>query len=375
MKKCDICGHINDDTQLFCGQCGNKLTNTPPLNQFSQQPPIQNNSQQNTNYQYNSNPQGTYYQPPNNGYNPQQQYPPIIVEKKKSHGCLVTLAVFGVIFLLIIILGSCGSSTNKTTNSPEKEYVFNKSIIYNENDIKIEIIDSTITLTEINLNLYIENNSDNDYNISIQNYAINNIMIDSFYTTSITSNSIDFSALILDCDIASGKKSNCSLSISNSALDKYNIDEIQSITVMIEFRGNNNFKSKPIIIKTNKYNNDNQTSEKGNIIYSDKKFILSEIKHSNKSASFSLYNNDTNYLEYTLTYTSINNWAYDSNHTVFNKLVFPNCISIFSIEPDNDFFNQNKISKIDNIELKLDIRPNGARADEYSTPAIVVEFN
>lgn len=117
MKKCDICGHLNDNTQLFCGQCGNKLTNTPPPNQFSQQPPIQNNPQQNTNYQYNNNPQRAYYQPPNNGYNPQQQYPPIIVEKKKPHGCLITLAVFGIIFLLIIVLGSCLASTGETNEA------------------------------------------------------------------------------------------------------------------------------------------------------------------------------------------------------------------------------------------------------------------
>lgn len=118
MKKCDICGHINDDTQLFCGQCGNKLTNITPSNQFPQQPPIQNNPQQNTSYQYNNNPQEPYYQPSNNDcYNPQQQYPPIIVEKKKPHGCLVTLAVFGVIFLLIIILGSCGPSLSESTKT------------------------------------------------------------------------------------------------------------------------------------------------------------------------------------------------------------------------------------------------------------------
>lgn len=176
MKKCDICGHLNDDTQLFCGQCGNKLTNTPPPNQFSQQPPIQNNPQQNTNYQYNSNPQGAYYQPPNNGYNPQQQYPPIIVEKKKPHGCLVTLAVFGVIFLLIIILGSCGSSTSETAKTTstvtdkakteENTTENSKEGIYKFAGIELEYISSKIVKEEYGDDYYLivnfnyTNNSD-----------------------------------------------------------------------------------------------------------------------------------------------------------------------------------------------------------------------
>ena len=156
MKKCDICGYLNDDNQMFCQQCGNKLSDSPQNSQYHQQQqpnPYQYNPQQKQNPPYN-NVQGTYYQPPGNNYNPQQQ-PPIIVEKKKS-GCFTkALAVIGgiVVFIIVIlVIGSFSSSntdnTNTTTSTVEEttqskedfinscqEYTY-KEIARNPNDYK-----------------------------------------------------------------------------------------------------------------------------------------------------------------------------------------------------------------------------------------------
>lgn len=37
MKKCDICGYFNADNQMFCQQCGNKLSDSPQNPQYHQQ--------------------------------------------------------------------------------------------------------------------------------------------------------------------------------------------------------------------------------------------------------------------------------------------------------------------------------------------------
>lgn len=99
MKKCDICGYSNEDTQMFCKQCGNKLFDSPPQNnQYQQQPNLnQYNPQQNQNTQNNA--QGTFYQPPQyqqqtQSYSqPYQQHyenapiPPQTKKAKKGKGC------------------------------------------------------------------------------------------------------------------------------------------------------------------------------------------------------------------------------------------------------------------------------------------------
>lgn len=115
MKKCDICGYFNDDTQIFCKQCGNKLSCSPQDNQYQQQQnSYQYNSQQNQ-YPPNNNVQGTYYQPPGTNYN--QQQPPVIVEQKKS-GCFTKgLAVIGGIVLFIIVISVIGSILSPNTDS------------------------------------------------------------------------------------------------------------------------------------------------------------------------------------------------------------------------------------------------------------------
>lgn len=388
MKKCDICGHINDDTQLFCGQCGNKLTNTPPPNQFSQQPPIQNNPQQNTNYQYNNNPQGAYYQPPNNGYNPQQQYPPIIVEKKKPHGCLVTLAVFGVIFLLIIILGSCGSSTSetaKTTNTTNSQTItdetttpttktknlndfqISETTIYEDNGIIIKAISNNSTSTEIAIDFYIENNSDLSLHICIHSSAINGIMCDNnIYEGSI--------------DVAAGKKATTTYNIKISDLKDLNIKEIQYFEFLFWAYDNaksyKSFETSILKVPTNHFTGESYQFV-GKEVYNAQGISIKKLYNDANSITFVVNNTNNYYFEYNIEDISINDWSLDTTYKLeyYSKELFPDCSSIFTIHVDNDFLQKNSIDRINSTEFKLKICPNESYFDEYSTPAIVAEFN
>lgn len=353
--KCKICGAEYPDSSNFCPNCGTYKYLYP------------DSHQQGTNF--NNNQNSNQAMPPNTY--------PIITEKKKPNGCLITLAIIGGIFLLFVLIGIIGSATISDTdnnlNNTDVEFVFDNSIIYNENNIKIEAISSSITSYEATVNLYIENNTDEDKHIYIAKYAINGIMINDVYSSSFSSDSINISSYILDVDIASGKKTNCSISIPSTALKKYNMNEIQYVAVLFEFSGLKVQTPIPTILKTNKYNK--PISVNGNEIYNDKEIVITESHYNDKSVEFALYNNSNNYIEFDLEDVSINDWAYDSGITVYNEPCFPYCVNIFSIAPDDDFFNKNNINGIDNIEFKLDIQPNGDYKNEFTTPVIKAEFN
>lgn len=124
MKKCSACGHMNDDSQLFCGQCGNKLGNSEPA-QATQQPvqptqqtvqseehptqlPIDNRTPQQRNQDWYASMQG-----PSSNRKP---------EKKKSKkglmiGIIVAVVIVVVAMVGILALGGDDESTG-TANAP-----------------------------------------------------------------------------------------------------------------------------------------------------------------------------------------------------------------------------------------------------------------
>lgn len=128
MKKCNACGHMNDDAQLFCGQCGNKLGDPDPSAQQpiqATQPPTQNEEPAQTT------------QPPVDNRTPQQRnydwYASMKddsgtkdngrkTEKKKGKkgvliGIIVAVVIVVVAFVGILALGGDDESTG-TANAP-----------------------------------------------------------------------------------------------------------------------------------------------------------------------------------------------------------------------------------------------------------------
>lgn len=94
MKKCSACGHLNDDNQLFCGQCGSSLETAELVND-----PVQNPPSANTN-------QTTYYNPQQPQGQPiQYQQAPYEKPKKKKKGCLIAILVVLGIFIVFFVAG------------------------------------------------------------------------------------------------------------------------------------------------------------------------------------------------------------------------------------------------------------------------------
>ncbi len=159
MKKCDICGYSNEDTQMFCKQCGNKLFDSPPQNnQYQQQPNLnQYNPQQNQNTQNNA--QGTFYQPPQyqqqtQSYSqPYQQHyenapiPPQTKKAKKGKGCLITVLIVVVILALMFLFANINNSneaentnskstTSQTTTESNEEKAENGLYVLDNSELK-----------------------------------------------------------------------------------------------------------------------------------------------------------------------------------------------------------------------------------------------
>lgn len=130
MKKCNACGHMNDDAQLFCGQCGNKLGDPDPSAQQpiqATQPPTQNEE-----------PAQTTPQPPVDNRTPQQRnydwYASMKddsgtkdngrkAEKKKGKkgvliGIIVAVVIVVVAFVGILALGGDDESAGSSGDVP-----------------------------------------------------------------------------------------------------------------------------------------------------------------------------------------------------------------------------------------------------------------
>lgn len=113
MKKCNICGYLNDENNLFCAKCGNKLENETQNNQYQ------------TDQNFN-NSQNTYYQPSTDN-NIKQESPTTV--KKKKKGCFTKgltliggIVVFFIVLLLFVsFLSSSSDETENTTTTINSE--------------------------------------------------------------------------------------------------------------------------------------------------------------------------------------------------------------------------------------------------------------
>lgn len=133
MKKCDICGYLNNDNQQFCVQCGNNFLNTP---------------QQNPTYQpyYPSSavqPQQQFYQnqPPNYAYQNIQN----AIEEQNKHNKKVTrntIIIIVSIFIAIIFFNFVFYLTDDDTyqspsNSLNENSTLNENIIDNKYELSL----------------------------------------------------------------------------------------------------------------------------------------------------------------------------------------------------------------------------------------------
>lgn len=88
-----------------------------------------------------------------------------------------------------------------------------KNTLYNANGLKIVYKDISSDWYGKHINLYIENNSSENFTIQVRDFSINGYMIDPIFSS----------------DVVSGKKINDDIHVFDSDLDDNNIDEIKTI--------------------------------------------------------------------------------------------------------------------------------------------------
>ena len=137
MKQCNKCGCVYNDTQSFCGQCGNKLDATP------QQPHSQPNQYSQNSSQYNPYQQSYYT---NNPYYIQKS-----IEEQQKHNkkatrktIIIIVSIF-IIFTFFAIIGASDDDTptnSSNTVANASDDAENKSLIDNKYELKL--LDSSV---------------------------------------------------------------------------------------------------------------------------------------------------------------------------------------------------------------------------------------
>jgi hypothetical protein len=140
------------------------------------------------------------------------------------------------VFVLLFIFAACGSpadsvevvtsspsSSDESSPSPSVEITQSETvqeteaptnqILYEDNDIKIEFTSMSEDLLGPMIGVYIENNSDHDITAQVRDFSVNGIMINTIFSS----------------DVASGKKTNDSISIMGPDLEDNDITAISTI--------------------------------------------------------------------------------------------------------------------------------------------------
>ena len=88
------------------------------------------------------------------------------------------------------------------------------------------------------------------------------------------------------------------------------------------------------------------------------------------SITVSIINNNDYYVQYDLKNSSINDWSYGPDYNIMDVAVFPNCVSMFTINLSDDFKTENSVDSINQFEFSLGLRPSGDYFNEVETEKI-----
>lgn len=246
------------------------------------------------------------------------------------------------------------ANNTKTTEKNTLSYISDFSIknkeIYSENDVSISVSNTTKTLTDIQVEFLVQNNSEKDYSIAAHSYAINELMAGEHLYGS-------------DVNVPAGKKAKFSIKISKEWFIENKITEIKKIDVV--FWGYyNNFKewdSGNVIIDTNLNDGTGYYSSKKQEIYTDDNVSVWYLYGDNNEYTFLIKNKINENTSYTIENCSVNDWAYDlgsCKYDLYSEPIHSNTNDTFTIVVDNDFMKENSISAIENIEFSIKLSRN-----------------
>lgn len=285
---------------------------------------------------------------------------PVCGKKQTGIGAkYIVLIIIAFLLLLFLFVGNedddkpsdyladtSEESLNDDQIAKEKTEI-NESVIYEKNDVKIVAKGCEDFGNEMNVNFYIENNSNLNLNFAVNSYAINGIMAGNNIYDMYTS-------------IASGKKANTTLEIPESVFEAYGIDSVKYLDILIwaydDDASYKEFDTGTIRIETNKYDG-KSVKLSGETLYNEKSVIVEYMYCSGNKYTYCITNNTEENANFEITKISVNdfgvslddyNWLYSSSE------IFSGCQGILILELDENFLEKNEIKEIEKIEFCLD---------------------
>lgn len=257
------------------------------------------------------------------------------------------------------------AQTEQTTDSLNTKANIEEKVIVDRDGIKITAKSISYDYSGANIKVLIENNTSQDITVQARDFSINGIMVDPSMST----------------DVASGKKSNSTISVYDSDLEQAKITTIKDIefglTVFNSDSWDDIFEEKGITLQTNakdyvqKYNIDGFLAVDQNEI---KIYVLKlKDKDSFWGADVTVYieNNTDQPITIQARDVSINGFMVDPS---FSSDVMPGKKAYDSITFFESDLEDNDIKDITEIELKFLAFNKDSWKDIFETNVIKIEF-
>lgn len=250
--------------------------------------------------------------------------------------------------------------TERSYSEFVKKFNLEGQELCDKDGIKV-ILDSVERETKsVKVNFIAENNTNEMYNITCHEYAVNSLMFgDDMYGYS-------------GVDVPAGKKGRFSISLEYKLLHKYSISKIKTLELLFWGYADsyNQWETQKIVLKTDLYDNELFYPNK-KIVFSDNNIDLYLMSDDNNNYTFCMYNKRSDYISWEIENCSVDGWSYDlgsAEYDLYNEPCLNGVYTIFTIPIESTFLNENKIKKVTNLEFCIEF------GYEDATDKIVVNF-
>lgn len=256
------------------------------------------------------------------------------------------------------------TSTTTTTNnqSPAKDVTIPETVWVDRNGFKVVIKSIQKSFSGYTLKVSIENNSNENMGISIDDIIINDCIFSSVFVES----------------VAAGKKANAEIDISSSDLKRANIDTIGKIEIMSHLYNPDTYVTvddcEPLTIQTSDFNSMGSRDDSGKVLYNENGFkVISKgiTKNSFGGDCVLLYieNNNSKTYGTSLEYIAVNGYMFSS---MFANTIYGGKYAVVELDIYSTLLEENNIDKIETVEFELSFYNSNTYQTFAKTGEVVV---
>jgi hypothetical protein len=282
-----------------------------------------------------------------------------------------TLALTLTVTLLIAMLTGCGSTptTNSGTQSPtissSNKVTAEEQVLFEQQGIKLTLKGFEDSLFGPELKVLVENNSDVPITVQTRDVSVNGYMM---------------SAVMFSSDVAPGKKNNDTITFMSSELESSGISTISTIELSFHVFNSDSwdsiFDTDTIAVNTSAAGSISQstTAETKSIVFEQGGIKISFVDFDTKSflgagIKFYIENSSETPITVQVRDTSINGFMLDG---MMSCDVMPGKVANTSLDFFDSDLEENRIDKIESVELKFHIFDKDSWDTIFDTDVIVL---